>query len=66
MTKTHSNHPDFWGREGRGGEEWDVVDQPAHHPEEPAPKFFDKPTRNQPGGDTLAPAPTADEARQKP
>jgi hypothetical protein len=66
MTKQHSDHPDFWGREGRGGEEWDVVDQPAHHPEEPAPKFFEKPKRSQAGSKTATPEPPADEPRQKP
>jgi len=65
MTKKHSEHPDFWGREGRGGDEWDVIDQPAHHPEEPAPQFFEKPKRSGRGGDAVKPQPSADEAEQK-
>jgi hypothetical protein len=38
-------HPDFWGREGRGGEEWDVVDRPSERGEELGGQGFDKPRR---------------------
>jgi hypothetical protein len=32
MKRKHGRHPDFWGREGRGGSEWSVVDNPPASP----------------------------------
>jgi hypothetical protein len=45
MTRKHKQHPDFWGRDNRGGEEWDVVDRPPGRGNELGPQGFDKPDR---------------------
>lgn len=43
MMKKHSALPDFWGREGRGGEEWDVVERTPGPGNELGPQGFEKP-----------------------
>jgi len=42
--KKKSHHPDFWGREGRGGAEWDVVDRTrTERGRELGPHSFERP-----------------------
>lgn len=43
MKRGHKNHPDFWGREGRGGEEWEAVDREPERGEELGPQGFERP-----------------------
>ena len=48
MDTRKRNHPDFWGREGRGGEEWDVIDREKERGNELGDQGFERPAANRP------------------
>jgi hypothetical protein len=48
MDTRKRNHPDFWGREGRGGEEWDAVDREKERGNELGDQGFERPAPNRP------------------
>jgi hypothetical protein len=64
MEHRNRNHPDFWGRPGRGGEEWDAADRTPERGDELGGQGFERP---QPGSaDEPKPSPGDDRARPDP